>query len=414
MEIKRDQYLGKLVSHQHNGMVKVITGIRRCGKSYLLFTIFRNWLRDNGVDQDHIIEVDFEDYDNATYRDPKVFYAYVKKRIQDESQYYILLDEVQRLGEFEDVLNGLLRRRNLEIYVTGSNARFLSSDIITEFRGRGDQIHVMPLSFSEFLSVQPSSKTKEQAWLDYITYGGLPQVVLTPTAEEKNALLNKLLQETYLTDILERNKIKNNEELEDLLNVLASNIGSLTNNQRLSDTFKSVKGVNISGNTIKKYIDCFIDAFLLERCDRYDVKGRKYIGASLKYYFTDLGLRNARLNFRQIEYSHLMENVLYNEMKRRGYGVDVGIVMEYVQGDNGKRTKRQREVDFVCNKGSERIYIQSALSIENEEKNDQETRSLSLLTDNFDKVVVIGSMAVNHQDDNGIRFINLFDFLLRQ
>ncbi len=412
MIIQRDKYLNELIHAQHNGMIKVITGIRRCGKSFLLFNLFRDYLRGQGIDYAHIIEMDFEDYDNKKYRDPDVFYAYVKEKLTDDRQYYILLDEVQMLGEFEDVLNGLLRKPNVEVYVTGSNAKFLSKDIITEFRGRGYQIHIYPLSFAEFMSAYNGSI--ESGWTEYLTYGGLPLVAIQDSTETKGKLLNSLLKETYLSDILNRNNIKNNEELEDLFNILASNIGALTNPQKLSDTFKSVLNISISPTTIKKYIEYFSDSFLIEMVNRYNVKGRKYIGTPQKYYFMDLGLRNAKLNFRQIEMSHLMENAIYNELRMRGYNVDVGVVITNGKNRDGKSIRKQLEIDFVCNFGSDRYYIQVALNLDTEEKRNQELASLRQIDDNFKKVVIVGGQSISYQNDEGIIFINIFDFMMNR
>jgi len=391
-------------------MVKVITGIRRCGKSFLLFNLFRHYLDEQGVAADHIVEMDFEDYENKRYRDPDEFYQYAKSRITDDGQYYFLLDEVQRLGEFEDVLNGFLRRQNVELYVTGSNAKFLSKDIITEFSGRGYQIHMQPLSFAEFMSCYDG--IRERGLEEYLYFGGIPQVVLSATMEEKMKLLKNLLDETYISDILARNKVKNAAELDDLFNILASNIGALTNPQKLSDTFKSVLNIFISSATIKNYIDFFCDSFLLERVNRFDVKGRKYIGTPQKYYFTDLGLRNARLDFRQSEMSHLMENAIYNELRRRGFNVDVGVVIANTKDERGRSLRRQLEVDFVCNKGNKRYYVQSALNMDTPEKQEQEFRSLNKIDDNFQKIVIVGSPAITHQNAKGIAIINIFDFLL--
>jgi len=410
MIIRRDFYLNQLIGAQHNGMVKVVTGIRRCGKSFLLFNLFRHYLDEQGVAADHIVEMDFEDYENKRYRAPDEFYRYAKSRITDDGQYYFLLDEVQRLGEFEDVLNGFLRRPNVELYVTGSNAKFLSKDIITEFSGRGYQIHMQPLCYAEFMSCYDGAR--EKGLEDYLNFGGIPQVVLSPTVEEKTKLLKQLLDETYISDILNRNNVKNTAELDDLFNILASNIGALTNPQKLSDTFRSVLNIAISAATVKNYIDFFCDSFLLERVNRYDVKGRKYIGTPQKYYFTDLGLRNARLDFRQLEMPHLMENAIYNELRRRGFSVDVGVVTANGKDAQGRSVRSQLEVDFVCNKGSKRYYIQSALNLDTPEKQEQEFRSLRKIDDNFKKIVIVGSPAITHQNSRGIGIINIFDFLL--
>lgn len=410
MVIERNKYLQELVSCRHNGLVKIITGMRRCGKSFLLFRLFRRFLEDNGVANDHIVEMAFDDYAFKEFRNPDKFYAYVKGRIIDDQPYYILLDEVQMLDEFEDVLNGLLHIPNADVYVTGSNAKFLSKDIITEFRGRGYQIHVSPLSFAEFMSVYEGDR--EDGWNEYLLYGGLPPVVLLKTEEEKVKLLDSLLAETYIIDVVNRNKIKNDSELNDLFKILASGIGGLTNPQRLSNTFQSVKNVSISPATIKKYIECLSDAFLLESCNRYDVKGRKYIGTPLKYYFSDLGIRNALLGFRQQEKTHLMENAVYNELCARGYSVDVGNVEVNTVDEKGTKVRRMLEVDFVCNRGYKRCYIQSALSLPDREKMQQKSASLLRIDDSFMKYVITGDRIKKYQNDDGIVIMNVFDFLL--
>lgn len=410
MVIERNKYLQELVSCRHNGLVKIITGMRRCGKSFLLFRLFRRFLEDNGVANDHIVEMAFDDYAFKEFRNPDKFYAYVKGRIIDDQPYYILLDEVQMLDEFEDVLNGLLYIPNADVYVTGSNAKFLSKDIITEFRGRGYQIHVSPLSFAEFISVYEGDR--EDGWNEYLLYGGLPPVVLLKTEEEKVKLLDSLLAETYIIDVVNRNKIKNDSELNDLFKILASGIGGLTNPQRLSNTFQSVKNVSISPATIKKYIECLSDAFLLESCNRYDVKGRKYIGTPLKYYFSDLGIRNALLGFRQQEKTHLMENAVYNELCARGYSVDVGNVEVNTVDGKGTKVRRMLEVDFVCNRGYKRCYIQSALSLPDREKMQQESASLLRIDDSFMKYVITGDRIKKYQNDDGIVIMNVLDFLL--
>lgn len=410
MVIERNKYLQELVSCRHNGLVKIITGMRRCGKSFLLFRLFRRFLEDNGVANDHIVEMAFDDYAFKEFRNPDKFYAYVKGRIIDDQPYYILLDEVQMLDEFEDVLNGLLHIPNADVYVTGSNAKFLSKDIITEFRGRGYQIHVSPLSFAEFMSVYEGDR--EDGWNEYLLYGGLPPVVLLKTEEEKVKLLDSLLAETYIIDVVNRNKIKNDSELNDLFKILASGIGGLTNPQRLSNTFQSVKNVSISPATIKRYIECLSDAFLLESCNRYDVKGRKYIGTPLKYYFSDLGIRNALLGFRQQEKTHLMENAVYNELCARGYSVDVGNVEVNTVDEKGTKVRRMLEVDFVCNRGYKRCYIQSALSLPDKEKMQQESASLLRIDDSFMKYVITGDRIKKYQNDDGIVIMNVLDFLL--
>ena len=410
MIIERNSYLNKLTNHRHNGMIKVITGIRRSGKSFLLFRLFKKFLTDEGIDDEHIIEMAFDDFGNRQYRNPEVFYGYVKKRINDGRMYYLLLDEVQLMDNFVDVLNGFLYMNNVDVYVTGSNARFLSKDIITEFRGRGDQIHISPLSFREFMTVFQGSK--EDGWAAYLRYGGLPPVVLQPTDEEREKLLHSLINETYLIDILNRNRIKNDAELAELFQILASSIGALTNPQKLSNTFKSVKKVSISTTTLKNYIDYLSEAFLIEPSNRYDVKGKKYISTPLKYYFTDMGLRNALLNFRQYEETHLMENAIYNELRLRGWNVDVGTVIVNTRNEKGTSERKQLEIDFVCNKGSKRCYIQSALSLPDQEKMQQETNSLLRIDDSFQKTVITGGNAKPWTDNNGIQFLNIYDFLL--
>ena len=412
MIIVRNKYIRQLIENRHNGLVKVITGIRRCGKSFLLFNLFKQQLQKEGVDNDHIIEMAFDDFGNRKYRNPDKFYKYIKSLIKDENMYYILLDEVQMMDEFEDVLNGLLHIPNADVYVTGSNAKFLSKDIITEFRGRGYQIHISPLSFSEFMSVYQGSK--EEGWIEYLQYGGLPPVVLQPTAEGKIKLLKDLWKETYLIDILNRNRIKNNAELEELLCMLASGIGGLVNPQKLSNTFKTNKNITIAPATLKNYIDYCSDAFLIEEANRYDVKGRKYIGTPMKFYFSDLGLRNALLNFRQIEKTHLMENAIYCELRRQGFNVDVGVVVFNGKDENCVSFRKQLEVDFVCNKGSRRYYIQSALSLPTPEKMDQETNSLRRIDDGFEKIVIVGEHLVSNHDNNGILFMSIYEFMSKE
>ena len=411
MIIERNKYLSRLLDSRLNGLVKIVTGIRRSGKSFLLFNIFKQRLLNEGVDAGHIIEMQFDDFANKRYRVPEVFYNYVKERIKDGRVYYIILDEVQLLGDFEDVLNGLMHIENVDIYVTGSNARFLSKDIVTEFRGRGLQIHISPLSFAELMTFYNGSK--EDALEHYLRYGGLPQVALQPNDEYRSTVLKDLLKETYIIDILERNRVKNSAELEELLAMLASGIGGLTNPQKLSNTFKTVKNVSIGAPTLKSYIDYFCDAFLVEQVNRYDVKGKRYIGTPLKYYFSDLGLRNALLNFRQVEKTHLMENLIYNELRGRGYNVDVGVVPYNGKNAQGVSFRKQLEVDFVCNKGSQRLYVQSALALPTQEKIDQETKSLRRIDDGFQKMVVVGDHTIGCHDESGILFINIYDFLMQ-
>lgn len=412
MIIERKKYMQQLVQSKHNGLVKIITGIRRCGKAFLLFNLFKSQLEKEGIDKEHIIEMAFDDFANREYRDPEKFYQYVKAQIKDGRMYYVLLDEVQMMDQFEDVLNGLLHIPNVDVYVTGSNAKFLSKDIITEFRGRGYQIHVSPLSFSEFMTTYNGSK--EDGWIEYLQYGGLPPVVLQPNDEEKIKFLKDLWQETYLIDIFNRNHIKNNAELEELLCMLASGIGGLINPQKLSNTFKTNKNVSISPATLKSYISYCSDAFLIEEANRYDVKGRKYIGTPMKYYFADLGLRNALLNFRQVEKTHLIENAIYSELRRQGFNVDVGVVTVNGKDENGSSYRKQLEVDFVCNKGSRRCYIQSALSLPSQEKIDQETNSLRRLDDGFERIVIVGDHMSSNHDDNGILFMSIYDFMTKE
>lgn len=410
MEIKRDYYLNKLIAKKHNGLIKVITGIRRCGKSYLLFTLFRNHLTESGVADDHIIEIPFDSFENKKYRDPEILYPYVKEQIADDGMYYILLDEVQLLGEFESVLNGFMRMKNVDVYVTGSNARFLSKDIITEFRGRGDELHIQPLSFAEFMSVYGGNKY--DGWNEYVLYGGLPPVVLLRTAEQKIELLKSLFQETYINDIISRHSVKHRDEFEELINILASAIGSLTNPKKLTDTFKSKKNKVISSNTIKSYLDYLCDAYVVSRATRYDIKGKKYIDTPQKYYFSDVGIRNACINFRQLEENHTMENVIYNELIARNFNVDVGIITATGKDNDGKSVRKQLEVDFVCNKGSKRYYIQSAFSIPDREKMEQESNSLLRIDDSFKKIIVVKDLPAPTYTEDGILVISVYDFLL--
>lgn len=410
MEIKRDYYLNKLITKKHNGLIKVITGIRRCGKSYLLFTLFKNHLTKSGVADDHIIEIPFDSFENKKYRDPEILYPYVKEQIADDGMYYILLDEVQLLDEFESVLNGFMRMKNVDVYVTGSNARFLSKDIITEFRGRGDELHIQPLSFAEFMSVYDGNKY--DGWNEYVLYGGLPPVVLLRTAEQKIELLKSLFQETYINDIISRHSVKHRDEFEELINILASAIGSLTNPKKLTDTFKSKKNKVISSNTIKSYLDYLCDAYAVSRATRYDIKGKKYIDTPQKYYFSDVGIRNACINFRQLEENHTMENIIYNELIARNFNVDVGIITATGKDNDGKSVRKQLEVDFVCNKGSKRYYIQSAFSIPDREKMEQESNSLLRIDDSFKKIIVVKDLPAPTYTENGILVISVYDFLL--
>lgn len=410
MEIKRDLYLNKLIRKKKNGLIKVITGVRRCGKSYLLFHLFHDHLLKSGVTQDHIIEVALDDRSNKALRDPDAMLRFVKESIKDTEDYYIILDEVQYMPEFEDVLNSLLHIRNADIYVTGSNSHFLSSDIITQFRGRGDEVHVYPLSFREYLSAY--SGTPEEAWDDYVVYGGLPLILSMEAAEDKAEYLTSLFQKVYLSDIVERHRVRNKDELDELVDILASAVGSYTNQSKLSRTFKSVKNKPISDKTIKSYIDYLVDAFLISKAARYDIKGKKYIGSPAKYYFEDVGLRNARLGFRQVEENHLMENIIYNELRLRGYHVDVGVVEHYETGKDGKRGKKKLEIDFVASRGSEKYYLQSAFAMPTVEKFDQERRGLLSIPDSFQKIIVVKDNIKIRRDDSGIATVGVRNFLL--
>ena len=410
-EIKRDYYLEQLIKRKNNGLIKVITGIRRCGKSFLLRTIFRKHLIENGVDESHIIEMAFDLFDNIDYRDPKVFYPWAKAQMRDEEQYYFLLDEVQMLGEFVSVLNGLADKKNCDVYATGGNANFLSKDIATEFGGRSDEIHMYPLSFSEFMTFYTGNRY--DGWNEYITYGGIPLVVLAETDEQKMMLLDNLLKETYIRDIVKRNKIRNIGEMESLLDVLASAIGALTNPNKLQKTFKSVNKSKITATTITKYIEYLEDAFMIEEVNRYDLKGKSYIGTPMKYYFMDLGLRNARIHYRQMEVTHSMENVIYNELRMRGFSVDVGNLNIVEKGKDGKLLKKQLEVDFICNKGSKKYYIQSAYTFGTEEKMAQEIRPFLKINDSFKKIVITSNTPKPFYSDDGILMMNVFDFLLK-
>lgn len=410
MEIKRNLYLNRLIARMHNGMIKVITGVRRCGKSYLLFNIFYKYLTNQGIDENHIIKIALDDRANKKFRDPDFLCDYIHHQVSDNQQYYILLDEVQYVPEFEDVLNSFLHIPNADTYVTGSNAKFLSKDVITEFRGRGDEIKMYPLSFGEFFSEYEGNLT--EAFDAYMTYGGLPQVLSFKSPEQKSSYLKNLFAETYIKDIKERYDIRHDEELEELIDTVASSIGGLTNPSKIANTFESLKKYKISKETVKTYLDYLCDSFLVEKAMRYDVKGRKYINTPAKYYFADCGLRNARLNFRQMEKSHLTENIIYNELRARGYNVDVGVVTVRTTNDSGIREQRQYEVDFVCNLGSRRYYIQSAYRMETEEKEVQEKISLLNIDDSFKKIIITGEPSVVHRDNNGITTISIYDFLL--
>lgn len=409
--MERNLYLDKLIRRKNNGMIKVITGIRRCGKTYLLFELFYAYLLNSGVDKDHIIKIALDDRINKKYRNPDALCEYVHEAIKDDKMYYVLLDEVQMVEEFEDVLNSFLHIKNADVYVTGSNAKFLSKDIITEFRGRGDQVHLYPLSFSEFMNGRGTDR--QQAWYEYTMYGGLPKLLEIENEEDKSNYLRDIFKETYIKDILERNDVRNPVEMEELLDYLASAIGGLTNPKKLADTFKTVKNVSVHPDTIKTYLDYFEDSFLISKASRYDVKGKRYISTPMKYYFTDCGLRNVRINFRQYEETHIMENVIYNELLIRGYHVDVGMV-EFIYNDEKKhRVQKQLEVDFVCNQGSKRIYIQSAFALPTQEKEEQEQLSLKAINDSFKKVIIVKD-GPTHYNDSGILILNLFDFLLKE
>lgn len=410
MVIERPKYIEQLISAKHNGLIKIITGLRRCGKSYLLFNLFLNHLKENGVDDEHLIRVDLENRRNKALRDPDALLRYIDSRMKDEEMYYILLDEVQHVTEFEDVLNSYLKIPNADVYVTGSNSRFLSTDIITEFRGRGTQIHVYPLTFSEFMSVD--SRHYSEAWTDYYTFGGLPHVVTLYGNEAKTQYLKELYSAVYLKDIKERYNIRGDDEVKELLQTIASSIGSPTNPTKLENTFKSVKHVSISSMTISSYLTYFAEAFLTEKAIRYDIKGKKYINTLAKHYFTDLGVRNAILGFRQLEETHIMENIIYNELCVRGYSVDVGMVETRPVSEDGRRLRKQHEVDFVANLGSQRFYIQSAFRMPDEEKVRQESASLLNIDDSFKKVIIVKDIIKPYHNDSGILIIGLFDFLL--
>ena len=410
MQIKRDFYLQQLVDGKQNGLIKIVTGIRRCGKSFLLFKLFRQYLLDVGVDSNHIIQIALDDIENANLREPLPLYKCIKSKMTDEELYYILLDEVQLVPRFEEILNSLLRIDNADVYVTGSNSKFLSSDIITEFRGRGDEIHLYPLSLSEYC--EGTGLSPAEAWKDYYTYGGLPHTLSLGTEKKKIDYLNNLFESVYLIDILERQRIKNKAEFEDLVKIIASGIGAPTNPTKLENTFKSVKKVNIDSVTISRYLGYMQDAFLIEKAERYDVKGKKYIGSLAKYYFTDIGLRNAILGLRQQEETHIMENIIYNELRRRGCKVDVGMVEQRFVDNDGKWQRKQLEVDFVVNEGNQRYYIQSALALPDEEKRKQEMGSLLRINDSFKKIIIVKDDIKPWRDENGILTMGLLDFLM--
>ena len=411
MEIERNTYLQQLILRKDNGMIKVITGIRRCGKSFLLFNIFKKYLINNGVDEDHIIEIALDGIENEELRNPKTCYQYIKAAMKDNEHYYLLLDEIQLMPRFEEVLNSLLRISNIDIYVTGSNSRFLSSDIVTEFRGRGDEIRIYPLSFSEFYSVYNGEY--EDAWNDYMIYGGLPQIAGFQTERQKTEYLKNIFTNVYLKDVVERNGIQSVDELGTLVDILASVIGAQTNPTKISNTFTSERQISYTNKTISKHIDYLEEAFLISKSNRYDIKGRKYIGANLKYYFTDIGLRNARLNFRQQEPTHIIENIVYNELLIRGYNVDTGLIDVYGKNQKGKRVHKQLEVDFVVNQGSQRYYVQVAYDMTSPEKQAQEFRSLRNIPDSFKKIVIVSGTAKPWRNEEGFVIMGMRYFLLK-
>lgn len=411
MEIKRDYYLEQIRLRENNGMIKVITGVRRCGKSYLIFKLFLNDLLGRGVPRDHIIAIELDGIENEELREPHALYNYVKSLIADEGQYYVVLDEIQFVDRFSEVLNSFLRVKNVDIYVTGSNSRFLSSDVLTEFRGRGDEIRVYPLAFAEYITEYNGAE--EDAWNDYMTFGGLPGLLSMKTDEQKSKYLTDLFKETYIKDIIEHNNLKNTNEMEALVNILASAIGSLTNPTKLAHTFHTVLKSDISDKTIKSYINYLQESFLIDLAIRYDIKGKKYINTPMKIYFVDQGLRNARLGFRQIEETHLMENIIYNELRRRAYTVDVGLVEIRENNEQGKRIRKQLEIDFIAYKGNNKYYIQSAFSLPDETKKKQEERSLLCIDDSFKKIIVVGSHIKLKRDDKGIITMGIREFLLK-
>ena len=410
MEIKRDAYLEQLKIRRDNGMIKIITGIRRCGKSFLLFVLFKKYLLETGIDADHIIEVALDGIESEELRDPKICYQYIKERIKDEGKYYLLLDEVQFMPRFEEVLNSMLRIKNIDVYVTGSNSKFLSSDVITEFRGRGDEIRIYPLSFAEFFSAYDGDY--DDAWNEYLIYGGLPQVAQFSLERQKAEYLKNIFANVYIKDVVDRNKLQNVDEIDTLVDVLASAIGAPTNPTKISNAFKSERGITYSNKTISNHIDYLAQSFLISKASRYDIKGRKYVGANLKYYFTDIGLRNARLNFRQQETTHIMENIVYNELLIRGYNVDVGIVEIFGKDGEGKTTRKQLEVDFVVNQGSQRYYIQVAYDMSSEEKQAQEFNSLRNIPDSFKKIVIVNGTKKPWRNDEGFVIMGMKYFLL--
>ena len=412
MEIKRDSYLEQLKIRKDNGMIKIITGIRRCGKSFLLFVLFKKYLLESGVDNDHIIEIALDGIENEELRDPKKCYQYIKDAMKYDQKYYLLLDEVQFMPRFEEVLNSLLRIGNIDVYVTGSNSKFLSSDIVTEFRGRGDEIRIYPLSFAEFYAAFDGDY--DDAWEEYMTYGGLPQVAQFSVERQKAEYLKNIFSNVYIKDVVERNRIHNVDEIGTLVDILASAIGAPTNPTKISNTFKSERGINYSNKTISNHIDYLAEAFLISKANRYDIKGRKYVGANLKYYFSDVGLRNARLNFRQQEPTHILENIVYNELLVRGYNVDVGIVDVFAKNSEGKRVHKQLEVDFVVNQGSQRYYIQVAYDMTSEEKQTQELNSFRNIPDSFKKIVIVNGTKKPWRNEEGFVIMGMKYFLLNE
>lgn len=412
MIIERPLYLKQLIALRHNGMIKIVTGIRRCGKSFLLSTLYVRWLKEQGVTDDHIIDINLEDRRNKALRDPDNLLAFIDSKIQDNDMHYIMIDEIQLVPEFEDVLNSYLNMPNADVYVTGSNARFLSSNVRTEFAGRGDEIRLHPLSFSEFSSTRDDDKTLNLR--EYMIFGGMPQVVLRKTEKEKSEVLKALFQRTYIRDIVERYNIKNTDVLDELLDIVASSIGGLTNPTKLCNTFESVRHEKVNRMTITSYLNYLCESFLIEKSSQYDIKGKRYIDSPYKYYFSDSGLRNARLNFRQIEFTHLLENIIYNELLIRGFNVDVGVVSKQVRTDDGSRIRRNYEVDFVCNQGSRRYYIQSAYKMIDEEKVRQEENSLRNIDDSFKKIIILGEPTPIIRNEYGITIISIYDFLLNE
>lgn len=411
-QVRRDIYLNKLIERKENELIKIITGIRRCGKSYLLDPIFKNYLLENGVEEDHVIKLELDSIENKEYTNPDRLYQYIMEKIKDGKVYYILLDEIQRVSDFESVLNSFLRKKNLDVYVTGSNSKFLSSDVVTEFRGRGDEIRVFPLCYSEFKEAYEGNE--KEAFNEYITYGGMPYILSRKTEEAKSAYLSDLFKNTYLNDIIERNNIQKDDKLDAIVNMIASSIGSLTNPNKIENTFKSNHINDITIPTINNYLNYLVDAFLINKVERFDIRGKKYISTPSKYYFSDIGLRNARLNFRQQEETHLMENVIYNELLVRGYNVDVGVVEINEQNSEGVKVRKQIEVDFVCNQGSKRYYVQSSFAIPDKEKMEQEQRPFNYIQDSFKKIIVVRDDIKLWRNDEGTVIMGVKEFLLNK